>query len=650
MLQEQESFEVEPASFFSGKNLYFLSSSVFLSIDPSVAVKALISSILQREKVVVNKDNSERMAMNQHNQFHQELRNAGLCKQFDPRDKRYTASYKRLAIKLGTEYDYDKIVLITCDVDEANAFLNLRRDNGIPNVFAVSLDTEGTFHLIQSRLEQNASDSNACVAVLNLKPTSYADHASDCDDAGEEKQEASSSDARFESDSDRSLHEESIRSFRYFGGKSVGLAAAGADIKCKDVNGIKEKNPSKEVFVFDSNGDYIQLLDKIGGGGEGVVYKTDRTERDGIVAKIYIIDRKNKCLSRSKEDRIRYMCAHRPDNQNLIWPIDLLYDDDRNFIGFTMKFVQGGRSLEEIMRSEPEEKKKLSRKDILRMIISILDTMVYLHKRNIIVGDIKLDNFSVVDNDFGNIVFMDCDSFQIDMFPATATTRGFTPPELMKIRVDSIYRTFENEYYSLFVLLFEMLHNKVSPYQQIQKNTEYNQEDLSKMGKFPYSLNSEATKLSAPLTGFAAVNWSHLPSYIKKAFISVGQHDDGNFSNRISSEDWLRLFTAYEKDLDNGRLDSDPYKDEGVFCCREDMGKEIDYSFVDLNLDVIRTGFRLNEVVENILADLYAEESPFVVGEISDFLRERAVYSNGKLKMSMRRNLGFFFEIEASAL
>ncbi len=365
-----------------------------------------------------------------------------------------------------------------------------------------------------------------------------------------------------------------FRAFHYYGGMKSEIGSQKTIIP-EDICLIKDSN-QRSVFVSTEGGKRFYLREMIGRGGEGSVYTTDEA---GIVAKIY----KPASFTNIFEDKIRFMVDNQIGNDRIIWPIHALYDGKGIFTGYAMRFVPG-ENLHDVVMSRDRESPScilsMDRRQILGIIISVLENIVYLHKRNILLGDVKLDNIVISEkNGFRAACMVDCDSFQIDRFPAPKLTAEYAPPELSKhMKSLDYFRTFENEYYSLFVLLFRILHKGVLPYSQ-QNAPDW--VDKSYEGIFPYSLNRIETEKRAP-RGYPPVNWSHLPSYIKKAFIYVGKHDPGYFENRISADEWLELFRAYAEDLSGGRLDKDDRSAVGVHDIHDEP---IDYSLVDLEFE-----------------------------------------------------------------
>ena len=311
--------------------------------------------------------------------------------------------------------------------------------------------------------------------------------------------------------------------FNYYGGRKANLP--------EDVD-ITTKEPVEGEFVFNNKKQRIKLIKKLGEGGEGTVYATDDPK---IVVKI-LNNRTGKNLTRNKKEKIEFMCSKPMKNDHVIWPKEAIYNSSNVFVGYSMAHAKGvdlNTIMTQIRPNEGFGILNMTKMQIVDMIISMLETMVYLHKRNILIGDIKPHNLMIKNNNPSEVFFVDCDSYQIDKFPSTKTTPGYMAPELIGVKVDKQYRTFGNENYALFALLLILLTKVSVPYSQ--QNADMCEIERAKHGLFPFFLDKTKTEAHAQ-RGYPQVNWSHLPSYIKKAFVNVGNMHGKNFgeSKRVN--------------------------------------------------------------------------------------------------------------------
>ncbi len=358
------------------------------------------------------------------------------------------------------------------------------------------------------------------------------------------------------------------------------------------------------------------------------------------------------------------MSEHPINRPNVIWPVDAVYNANGIFVGFTMKEATG-MDLKKLM-SQREKRDgsllegfgifNLTKTQIVGMFISILETMVFFHERNIIIGDIKLDNFMIMNNDPRTVYFVDCDSYQVGEYPATKVSPGYTPPETQGMEVDKVYRTFGNEYYAIFALLFRILFKDISPYAQVPSNDlaalELDEIQKAAAGLFPYSTDKERTEKHHPPKGYHKVNWSHLPSYVKDAFLSVGHCKGSRFdkNNRLTAEEWLAVFKAYERDLKSGRLrKNDPDCDVGIHGA---FAIPIDYNLVKIVMEEIIkhevVAVNLSDAVRKFLEKSNKKLSEKEINQIAMALRTSPQYALGSFAFDLKRNAGVVCRVECT--
>ena len=177
------------------------------------------------------------------------------------------------------------------------------------------------------------------------------------------------------------------------------------------------------------------------------------------------------------------------------------------------------------------------------------------------------------------------------------------------------------------------------------------EEQRAGAGIFPYFLNAEKTVLHAP-NGYPSPNWSHLPGYIKKAFCSMGQRNGDHFAaeKRYTAQEWLKLFRAYDKDLQNGRLAAkDRRCNTGVFGAAEEP---IDYAAVDLKISSIVTKLMsdvsLNELIRKSFLSARRKEAADRIGLIEKTLRKTVEYKDSNYRFILKKNLGCYYSVEFS--
>ncbi len=168
----------------------------------------------------------------------------------------------------------------------------------------------------------------------------------------------------------------------------------------------------------------INLLKPLNSGGEGTIYETDRP---GIVCKIY---RKHR-LTELRRKKIELMLTRDISEIGICWPLDLALNTDNEFVGYVMPRAHG-KPIQSTMFVKPVLEKTFpnwTRADLVNVCIAFLKQIAYLHRLNILIGDINPMNF-LVDADSTHLWLVDTDSFQIEGFPCPVGTVNFTAPEI----------------------------------------------------------------------------------------------------------------------------------------------------------------------------------------------------------------------------
>lgn len=288
----------------------------------------------------------------------------------------------------------------------------------------------------------------------------------------------------------------------------------------------------KECYL--DNGTTVTIGKKIASGGEGTVYDIG----DNKVAKIYFEPQGRLPKMKAFINKGLYV-------PGVCMPSDLLYDSNKNFVGFTMQKA-AGRSLQ-LSVFQPQLFRRLfptwSKIELTKLVLNILDKIEILHNNGILVGDINPMNINVVNYD--EVYLVDADSFQIDKFPCPVGTIDFTPPEIQGVNYSTYLRTKEQEYYAIATLLFMIYLPGKHPYSRSGGGEK--QENIIHHD-FVFPLGDEDT-YSAPKGQWEAI-WYSLPFDIRKSFYDVFKR---NLRYPISH--WKQLLKQYLVDLDTNQYD-----------------------------------------------------------------------------------------------
>lgn len=173
--------------------------------------------------------------------------------------------------------------------------------------------------------------------------------------------------------------------------------------------------PDKAVYVSDipNEGDIvyqggipIRLTEKIGDGGEGIVYKTNKSEN--VVAKIY----SNKKLTSHKQSKIEKIIAAGLSIDGVCFPLARLHNSKGLFVGYLMPKAEGVKLGTSVFRGEKGMTRFFgtwTRSDLVSLAITILYTIKKIHDLGILIGDIN--GLNILVKSPTKIFFVDTDSF-----------------------------------------------------------------------------------------------------------------------------------------------------------------------------------------------------------------------------------------------
>jgi len=302
------------------------------------------------------------------------------------------------------------------------------------------------------------------------------------------------------------------------------------------INKDRSKSQSYQPtdILFARSGKPVQLLRKIGQGGEGSIHETDWPN---LVAKVY-----HKGMNdRRQLEKIQQLIDLRIGDPSFCLPTEILHDHGQVFRGFLMpRMPATAISLQgsifqptKLLATYPN----WTRRESTELAITILKKIQLLHSRGILIGDISPTN--ILMSDSRTIHFIDCDSYQIDRFPCPVATPLFTPPELQGMSLRQTFRTVEHELFAIAVLLFMIFMPGKGPYSH--KGGDQAIANIRK-GHFPYSLGERHSD-GAPI-GPWRLCWSHLSRNIKTAF-HRSFHRDHISKPRVSIDRWLTILRKY---------------------------------------------------------------------------------------------------------
>ncbi|MBI2620046.1 MAG: protein kinase [Ignavibacteriales bacterium] len=157
------------------------------------------------------------------------------------------------------------------------------------------------------------------------------------------------------------------------------------------------REPKPEVHMIGSTISHYRILEKLGEGGMGVVYKAQDTKLDRIVALKFLPS----FLSSDTVEKERFSHEARAAAALTHQNVAVLYDvDDHEGLMFlSMELIEGTTIKELLQHSEPS----ISR--VLDLAIQICDGLSAAHEKGIVHRDLKSDNVMVTSK--GQVKIMD---------------------------------------------------------------------------------------------------------------------------------------------------------------------------------------------------------------------------------------------------
>ena len=145
-------------------------------------------------------------------------------------------------------------------------------------------------------------------------------------------------------------------------------------------------------IVHDSRQPRYEVIDKLGEGGQGAVYKVKDLRFEGMVKAIKIQDPIQSCKEALKARFMREgLAGNIIQHPNVVRVDDAKDDEVRELVYLVMEFVDGG-SLRDLINANP---KGMEVQVVLNLIQSILDGLQAIHKCPYIHKDIKPENILI---------------------------------------------------------------------------------------------------------------------------------------------------------------------------------------------------------------------------------------------------------------
>ena len=211
-----------------------------------------------------------------------------------------------------------------------------------------------------------------------------------------------------------------------------------------------------------------RILEKLGEGGMGVVYKAEDTKLGREVALKFLPSR----LSAHGEERDRFLLeaqtASRLNHPNICTIYQIDEADGETFIA--MELVEG-TTLREWVRRKIQENdgyRKVALREATELALQIADGLQAAHDKQIVHRDVKAENIMVTPDGRAKVMDFGLAKLQgvskLTQVGSTIGTLAYMSPE----QVEGIETDHRTDIFSFGVLLFEMLTGKL-PFQAVHE-------------------------------------------------------------------------------------------------------------------------------------------------------------------------------------
>ncbi len=301
-----------------------------------------------------------------------------------------------------------------------------------------------------------------------------------------------------------------------------------------------------QTHIFDEHKRTKILAPVLARGGEGSVYPL--SDRADILVKCYhptVLAQQRHILQQKTEAMMRVKL---PNSDVLSWPLISVFDEKNQWLGYAMQRKNGVKMhclAHAVLykRHFPQ----LNRRDMVEMLLGLVQQIQCLHQQGIMIGDYNLNNF-LCDPANHHIYLIDCDSYQLTLagkyYPCPVGSPDLTPVEHHNKPYSQVVRTLESESFSLAIILFKCLMLGRHPYDVVG-----GEDPVSNLrdGNFPYGQGGRGIPKGAWYN-----IWSHMPYQLKSLFVRTFKEGASNPSQRPTLKEWQDSLSLYLREMDKG--------------------------------------------------------------------------------------------------
>ena len=301
---------------------------------------------------------------------------------------------------------------------------------------------------------------------------------------------------------------------------------------------------------------------KMSDGGEGTIYRV-LSGSAKTVAKIY----KDGLTNRELEEKLKYMVDRQPSSSVLnqvAWPLDVIYDTNKQFLGFVMPMLSINAELGDIYKYPSQTDISAHQKLLIARNICVV--IAEVHKAGYVFGDFNPRNIGV-DKDNCTVAFLDTDSYHIIdngqrlEYRCKVGCDGYIAPELLKSCDDfkannpkekDVYAkvtlpsfTKETDCFALAIHVFKLMMNGFTPFSGIAERASASQaspgigNDAIRRNNYCFKPGLKPLAAAVPqLDAFT----EDIADYFTRAFMVLGKIDP---TQRPTAIEWRNALDKY---------------------------------------------------------------------------------------------------------
>lgn len=217
----------------------------------------------------------------------------------------------------------------------------------------------------------------------------------------------------------------------------------------------------------------LQLGQELGKGGEGSVYAvtshglSDLPPAGKLVAKIY-----HEPSAEERPKKLKAMIANPVGDPAVAWPLAVILDDQKRFLGYLMKRLDSDSYREWLYLANAKDRRAVAPAFDVRYsyaaVRNLAAALLAVHHAGHRVGDINESNiFAGAD---ATVLIVDTDSMQVtardgSSFPCAVGKPEFTAPELSRGSLRDHQRTVETDIFAFAVAAHQLLTGGATPHQ-----------------------------------------------------------------------------------------------------------------------------------------------------------------------------------------